>query len=131
MGPTLNMNPSNHHDQPLNVLVIVMDATRADHLSAYGYSRPTSPNLDRIAAQGVLYEQAITAANWTLPSMASIFTGQYVAQHGTSSEHQYLEAGHTTMAEVFKGQGYRTALFSAGGWVSETFGMNRGFDVLN
>lgn len=105
-----------------------MDATRADHLACYGYERNTSPNLDRIAASGVLYEQAISAANWTLPSMASIFSGLYVAQHGTNSQHQFLEPRFTTMAEVFQQAGYRTALFSAGGWVSETFGMNRGFD---
>jgi arylsulfatase A-like enzyme len=116
-------------DRP-NILIVVMDATRADHLSSYGYGRKTSPNVDQLASQGVLYEQAIAAANWTLASMASIFTGLHVVQHGTSFHHQYLEPRFVTMAQALQSHGYQTALFSAGGWVSETFGMNRGFDVF-
>lgn len=112
-----------------NILIIVMDATRARQLSSYGYKRETSPNVDQVAAQGVLYEECIAPASWTLPAMASLFTGLHVSQHGTNFGYQYLEPQFTTIAEVLRGHNYQTALFSAGGWVSETFGMNRGFDA--
>ncbi len=59
-----------------NVILIVIDTLRADHLSAYGYGRKTSPNIDRLAAGGVLYEQSISASSWTLPAHASLFTGR-------------------------------------------------------
>lgn len=110
-----------------NILLIVMDATRADHLSCYGYQRETTPTLDKIAAKGVLYDQCISPAVWTLASMASMFTGLYVSQHNTTIRHQYLEPQFITVAEVLRGYGYQTALFSAGGWVGETFGTSRGF----
>jgi arylsulfatase A-like enzyme len=123
------MKPAQRNSQP-NVLILVMDATRADHLSCYGYRRRTTPNLERVAAQGVLYDQCVSPAVWTLPSMASLFTGLHVSQHGTTFDHQYLEPRFVTLAQVLQRIGYRTALFSAGGWVSETFGMNRGFDTF-
>src|SRR5579864_9798923 len=65
-----------------SVLVIVTDTLRADHLSGYGYSRPTTPNIDRIAREGVLFENAISACSWTLPSHASLVTARYPSDHG-------------------------------------------------
>ncbi len=123
------MNPTQPPDRP-NILIIVMDAARASHFSCYGYRRETSPHVDRLAAQGVLYEQCISPASWTLPSMASLFTGLYPSQHGANFHHQYLEPQFATLAEVLRGQGYQTALFSTVEWVSGTFGMNRGFDYF-
>ncbi len=113
-----------------NVLLLIMDATRADHLSCYGYARPTSPTLDQLAESGVLYEQCISPSSWTLPAMASIYTGLHVSQHGTSLLHQFLDTHHTTLAEVMQRAGYRTAMFGTGGWVSRTFGFDRGFDCF-
>ncbi len=68
-----------------NVLVIVVDTLRADHLSSYGYARPTSPNIDRIAQQGTLFENAISACSWSLPSHVSLMTGLYQFQHGVTN----------------------------------------------
>ena len=65
-----------------NVLVIVLDTLRADHLAAYGYARPTSPNFDRVAQQGVLFENAISTTSWSLPSHVSLLTGRYQFEHG-------------------------------------------------
>lgn len=113
-----------------NVLLIIMDATRADHLSCYGYDRPTSPTLDRLAESGVLYEQCISPSSWTFPTMASIYTGLHVSQHGASLLHQFLDTQFTTLAEVMQRAGYRTAMFGTGGWVSRTFGFDRGFDCF-
>ena len=71
-----------------NILWIVMDTARADHFSCYGYYRNTSPNIDRIASEGVLFENAIANAPWTLPSHASMFTGAFVSRHGADAQHK-------------------------------------------
>ena len=113
-----------------NIILMVMDATRPDHLSCYGHHRPTTPHIDQIAAEGVLYEQAISPAAWTLPSHASLFTGLNVSQHGTHFKHQYVEPRFATLAEMLRLQGYRTAGFSQSAWVSETFGFHRGFETF-
>ena len=123
------MESAHQNDRP-SILILVMDATRADHLSCYGYQRGTTPNLERVAAQGVLFDQCVSPAVWTLPSMASMFTGLYVSQHGTTFDHQFLDPRFVTLAQVLQRVGYQTGLFTAGGWVSETFGMNRGFEAF-
>ena len=64
-----------------NVLIIIVDTLRADHLSPYGYTRDTSPYLNQLAKQGVVFENAIAPSSWTLPSHASMLTGLYPAQH--------------------------------------------------
>src|SRR5208283_4968523 len=68
-----------------NVILIIVDTLRADHLSCYHYDRLTSPNFDRLAANGVLFENAIATSSWTLPSHASMFTGLYPNQHRAQS----------------------------------------------
>ncbi len=65
-----------------DVLLIVLDATRADHLSPYGYARDTTPTLARLAADGVVYRRAVAPGTWTVPSHASLFTGRYPSSHG-------------------------------------------------
>ena len=67
-----------------NVLLIVVDTLRADHLGAYGYPLDTSPNFDRFARENLKFDYAVSAAPWTSPSMASIFTGYYPTAHGVS-----------------------------------------------
>jgi arylsulfatase A-like enzyme len=94
-----------------NILVIIVDTLRADHLSSYGYSRVTSPNLDRIAQEGVLFENAISAAPWTLPSHASLLTGRYVFEHG--ADPKPYDGRYPTLGQALQTRGYRTAAFSA------------------
>ena len=65
-----------------NVILIIMDTTRVDHLSCYGYERKTTPHIDEFAKESVLYTRAYSAASWTLPSIASILTGLYPGAHG-------------------------------------------------
>jgi arylsulfatase A-like enzyme len=93
-------------DKP-NVLLIVIDAFRAAHMSALGYERPTTPNLDRLASEGVLFEQAISPGSWSLPSHASLFTGLYVSKHGAHDEHKYLSElpDNITLAQRLKAAG--------------------------
>ncbi len=113
-----------------DILLLVLESTPATHLSGYGYLRPTTPHLDRLAAEGVLYEQAISAGAWTLEAHASLFTGLYGSQHGTHLGHPYLREDVVTLAEMLRARGYDTAAFSTNDWVNERFGFQRGFDTF-
>jgi len=107
-----------------NVLVIVVDTLRADHLSAYGYGRPTSPNLEKLAREGVLFENAISPSSWTLPAHASMLTGLYPHDHQAVGDASDLGTNYPTLAEAMKGLSYRTAAFSAN---TALFSRQRGF----
>ena len=120
-------NPLNSEDKP-NVILIVMDTARADHLSSYGYFRKTTPNIDKIAGEGILFENAIAASSWTLPSHASIFTGMYLSKHGVDSEHHYLEDKFYTIAEVMRLNRYKTFGYSNNTFISSGLNMTQGFD---
>jgi arylsulfatase A-like enzyme len=109
-----------------NVLLVVLDATRADACSCYGAPQPTTPALDRLAAQGTLYEQAISPAPWTLPSFASLFTGYYPNQLGIY-EQRRLSPSLPTLASLLSAQGYATFAISGNSWMSTAFGLGRGF----
>ena len=111
-----------------NVLVIIVDALRADHLSTYGYARGTSPYATKLASRGVLFENAIAAAPWTLPSHASILTGRLPHETGAARPDGYVDQGLPTLAEAFRERGYRTAAFSANWWFfARRLGFGRGF----
>ena len=114
----------------VNVLVILVDTLRADHLSSYGYGRPTSPNVDRIAQQGVLFENAFPTSSWTSPSHASLLTGRYPFEHGVewNTPRALLDGRSPTLAEALRSRGYRTAAFSANlFWFTRPMGFGRGF----
>lgn len=107
-----------------NVLVILVDTLRADHLSSYGYARPTSPHLDAIAKQGILFENAVSTSSWTLPAHQSLLTGRYPHEHGPLRE-QPLNPSYPTLAQVLDDRGYRTGAFSAN---TDFFNRRAGFD---
>jgi arylsulfatase A-like enzyme len=109
-----------------NVIVIILDALRADHLSSLGYFRKTTPNLDRLASQGVSFQYAISASTWSQPSHASLLTGAFPFEH--KSEGYYFESSLPTMAEVFQRHGYRTGAVSANSvFFCRRVGFGRGF----
>ncbi|MBK7976894.1 MAG: sulfatase [Deltaproteobacteria bacterium] len=110
-----------------NVLVVVLDTTRADHLTPYGYARDTTPFLTTLAAQGVLFENARTVAPWTLPAHTSLFTGLYPASHHVLAKHLFLAADVPTLAEVLGSAGYQTACFTNNPWLGGLSGTHRGF----
>ena len=111
-----------------NFVVIVVDTLRADHLSLYGYARDTSPNLARIAEQGVTFENAISASSWTLPSHASMVTGRYPHEHDTEIESAVLDGHLPMIGEEFQKLGYRTGAFSANNaFFNRAHGFGRGF----
>ncbi len=112
-----------------NIIFIVLDTVRADHLSAYGYQRPTTPNLDRLARRGVLFENAIAPTSWTLASHASMFTGLLPHQNG-ADWWLPLPPGPRTMAEALHSDGYETAGFVANfNYCQKGWGIGRGFGV--
>ncbi len=111
-----------------NIIIVLIDTLRADHLSCYGYGRRTSPNLDRIAAAGRLWERAVSPAPWTPPAHASLFTGTYPSRHGVDRSHLVLDAQLTPLPEVLRRHGYRTYGVSSNYWLSRETRFDRGFD---
>jgi arylsulfatase A-like enzyme len=110
-----------------NVLVVVIDTLRADHLSLYGYSRETSSHLDAIARQGVVFDNDIAPSPWTLGSHASMLTGRYPHEHGVDHEIA-LDHRYPTLPEIFDEHGYRTGGFSANlYYFARRTGLTRGF----
>jgi len=97
--------------RPENVVVVVLDALRADRLGCYGHTHDTSPAIDRLASEGVLFETAIAQCCFTPPAMASLLTGRHVPSHGLLGWEARLPESETTLAEVFRDAGYRTAGF--------------------
>lgn len=128
-----------------NVLVISIDTLRADHLSCYGYERKTSPRIDALASEGVLFEQVVAAAPWTLPSYGSLFTACTPAVHraGVNAAHEelfgrdedspkeeleILRGDLPTLAEELSAAGFATAGFHANSFLRAKNGVDRGFD---
>ena len=111
-----------------DVVLVVIDTLRADHLSAYGYRRPTSPRLDRLAREGALFLQSYSASTWTLPSTASLLTGLPPDRHGARGGVDALAEAAVTLAEELRDLGYRTAAITDGGFVDPQWGFGQGFD---
>ena len=112
-----------------NVVLITIGTLRADHLSCYGYHRNTSPHIDELAKKGILFEQAISHANWTLPSHASILTSKYVWNHWVDSRDKSLAHEEITLAEIMKKYWCKTAAFVGGLDLVSNHGLNQGFDL--
>lgn len=114
--------------EPPNVVLISVDMLRPDHLKCYGYHRTTSPNIDRLASEGALYENHIASSPWTLPSHASIFTSLPDSLHGCTDTDRALAPSALTLAERFASAGYATAGFFAGPYLHPAFGLDQGFE---
>jgi arylsulfatase A-like enzyme len=114
---------------PPNVLLISIDMLRPDHLSCYGYPRATSPNIDRLAAEGVLFENHISSSSWTLPAHAAMFTSLPDSLHGCTDTDKKLCDRAVTLAERFLGAGYATVGFFSGPYLHPAFGLGRGFQT--
>ncbi|MEO8604598.1 MAG: sulfatase [bacterium] len=115
---------------PFNVVVVLIDTLRADHLGAYGYPRPTSPNFDALAGESVVFERTLAQAAWTKPSVASLMTGRFVHRHGVVSSRDALGADQKTLAEALGERGYRTAAFTSNPWITPEFRFDQGFDAF-
>jgi len=117
--------------QKPTVLLVTLDATRADRLGAYGHGQGTTTAADELAAQGVLFEQAYVAAPLCLPSHATILTGRLPLHHGARDELDTLSLDAPTLAEQFRAAGYRTAAFVGTSWLDQSRGLARGFEIYD
>ena len=132
-----------------NIILITLDTTRPDRLGCYGYEKPISPNLDRLAEESVVHLNALSTSSWTLPAHASLFTGRFPSSHGAryDSEGPFMLTsaiegpelwkkyrargiGETqpTLAEILARDGYRTGAIVGGPWMKAIFGLDRGFN---
>jgi arylsulfatase A-like enzyme len=116
--------------EKLNVILVSLDAVRADHLGCYGYARQTSPNIDALAREGVLFEQAFAVSYWTLPSHASMLTGLQPAKHGADNRQYKISKKIKLLSESLKEKGFSTAGLVSNDFVSAFYGFDRGFDFF-
>jgi choline-sulfatase len=114
----------------LNVVVVTLDTTRADHIGAYGARGIETPAVDRLAKEGVLFEQAESVTPLTLPAHSSIFTGKFPPEHGVRDNGGFfLGPEQVTLAEVLRERGYRTGAFIAAFVLDSKWGLNQGFET--
>lgn len=120
--------PAGEASGDLNILLLLVDALRADHLGCYGYDRDTSPNLDELAEEGLFFENAYTQAPVTKASTASLVTSLYPSSHRVRGITDALPEDTPVLMEEMRKLGYRTALLSANAFLSPLFGFDRGVD---
>lgn len=111
-----------------NVVILLVDTMRASHLKCYDYFRDTCPNIDKLAAEGVLFENAFSVSPWTLTSVTSLFTGMYPAAHNVQDRADNACDELVMMAEIFKANGYKTVGYSSNISISKKFNVTQGFD---
>lgn len=115
------------HPNGKNVLLIVIDTLRQDHLSTYGSSQKATPSIDAFAKEAVQYQTAISQSPWTTPSHAALFTGQYPSRNGVDGRNIHLHPDENTLAEVLSRNGYQTAGFINNVYIRRQTGLAQGF----
>lgn len=123
-----------------NIVYILIDTLRADHLGYNGYERETSPEIDALARESLVYPYAYSSSSWTAPSVASLMSGLYTSVHGMMPPNSRVKAAQKfsfrlsdeidLISEVLKRAEYQTAGVSANPWISEQFGYAQGFDYF-
>lgn len=133
LGSIAGPLPGCARPHPPDILLATIDTLRADHVSASGHpASPATPAFDRVASEGVLFEQAVAPAPLTLPSHASILTGQWPFRHGVRDNGGFrLPPGIPTLAEVLRSRGYATAAFVGAFVLDSRFGLDRGFQTYD
>jgi len=114
-----------------NVILIVPDALRADHLGCYGCSRPTSPQIDKFAADALFFEKAMSNSPWTKPSIGSVFTSRYPHEHKAFSWMDNLADEGLTLAEVFRNGNYATFAIQTNPSITEKHNFKQGFQYYH
>ena len=111
-----------------NVLIVLIDTLRQDHLGCYGYPRNTSPHIDALRKDGVLFPCAVPQSSWTRPSVASLLTCCYPSTHGASDRDSVMRAGMPTVAEALRAAGYETHAFMSNPTCMPVWGIGNEFD---
>jgi len=115
-----------------NVLLITLDTTRSDHMGAYGYPAAQTPNFDRLAKQGILFENSYACVPLTLPSHSALFTGRYpIANNVRNNGSYFLPENEITLAEVLRDRGFDTRAVIASFVLLSKFGVNQGFSLYD
>ncbi len=115
-------------EPPFNIIVIGVDTLRPDHLGCYGYHRETSPAVDKLALEGVLFESVISQSPWTSPSFASVFTSLYPTQTGLVRVSTSMRKTFPTLGTILRENGYATGAIINASVLKPEFGIDRGFD---
>jgi arylsulfatase A-like enzyme len=115
--------------QKQNLVLLTLDEVRPDHTSAYGYERIKTPNIDRIASEGVLFEESISSSNFTPIVHAALLTGLHPPFNGVRDPFSFVQA--RTLAEMLRDRGFRTAAFIGSGVLGSQVGFDRGFDLFD
>lgn len=113
----------------LSVILISIDTLRRDHVGFYGYERDTTPNLDALARESLVFDRCYTTMSWTLIAHMSLLTGLYPSQHKVWDKQAVLSKSAPTLQERLSEQGYYTMGFYFPGWLDPRYGFGRGFDV--
>jgi arylsulfatase A-like enzyme len=111
-----------------NILIVTVDTLRADYLSCYGHDRPTSPRIDGLAKEAVLFERGVSQAPWTLPSYSAIFSGLVCESHGVVRRNQKFGSDQVTFIEELAKAGYATGAIVSGTFTDSFWGFDQGFD---
>ncbi len=126
-------------DRP-SILLVSVDTVAASHMSVYGYSRPTTPSLEKLAAEAIVFERCTANAPWTLPSYLSMMTGLFPGAHRVDApepaerelwEEWHIAGNRLTLAELLRAAGYQTAGFVDSLFLGERFGVPQGFDTFD
>ncbi len=125
------VRPAPERETPRGVVLCVIDTLRRDALPCYGNARIETPAIDRFAEESVLFANARSTSNWTLPAHASLFTSLHVTQHRTNKLESVMSEELTTLAEVFQDHGWATGAFTGGAFLSPRTGVAQGFDVFD
>jgi len=113
-----------------NVLLIVLDTVRADHMSCYGYTRNTTPNVDAFAEKAHIFRNVLSPSPWTLPTHASFFTGLPSSGHLCTNAHAFLNDSFETLPEQLKAAGYQTVGLSSNSTITKERGFAQGFEIF-
>ena len=127
LGAWINPCQLQKHPLPRTVLILMLDTMRADHVSAYGYERPTTPALDGLAKGSLVFSRAFSPSSWTLPAHVSLFSGRDVLGHGVVAPESLIPADLTLLAETMEKSGFVTLAQTGGGFLDDRYGFYRGF----
>ena len=130
-SPVVRSRSAAAAEQPQGVILIWADTLRRDHLGAYGYQRATSPNIDRLAAEGTLFRDCIGQASWTKVATPSLMTSLYPASHGVFDFADRLPASAQTLAESYRAAGYATLAFSSILFTGKFTNLHQGFEEVH